>query len=170
MSSVLWNQVLEEVAVDFPEVEVQHVLVDAAATALCLDPRQFDVMVMENMFGDILSDLGGGLLGSLGLMPTACIGPQKAYYEPAHGSAPDIAGRGIANPYSIIGSAAMMLEYSLDMAPEGRAIWAAMERVFADGYATTDLAARAAGMQVLNTAEFGDKVAEQLALEFAATA
>ncbi len=170
LSSVLWNQVLEEVAVDFPEVEVQHVLVDAAATALCLDPRQFDVMVMENMFGDILSDLGGGLLGSLGLMPTACIGPQKAYYEPAHGSAPDIAGRGIANPYSIIGSAAMMLEYSLDMAPEGRAIWAAMERVFADGYATTDLAARAAGMQVLNTAEFGDKVAEQLALEFAATA
>ncbi|GIT49715.1 MAG: hypothetical protein Ct9H300mP14_16430 [Gammaproteobacteria bacterium] len=82
------------------------------ATYLCLDPASFDVMVMENMFGDILSDQGGGILGSLGLMPSACVGPEKSYYEPSHGSAPDIAGRGIANPYSMIGSVAMMLEMS----------------------------------------------------------
>ena len=95
---------------EYPQVEVRHIIVDAAATALCLDPRQFDVMVMENMMGDILSDLGGGILGSLGLMPSACVGPDKAYYAPAHGSAPAIAGRGIATPYSMIGSVALMLE------------------------------------------------------------
>ena len=94
-SSVLWNEVLGEVAVDYPEVEVIHILVDAAATLLCLNPTQFDVMVMENMFGDILSDQGGGILGSLGLMPSACLGDEKAYYEPSHGSAPDIAGNTI---------------------------------------------------------------------------
>jgi 3-isopropylmalate dehydrogenase len=94
--------------------------VDAAATYLCLNPGQFDVMVMENMFGDILSDQAGGILGSLGLMPSACVGPEKAYYEPSHGSAPDIAGQGIANPYSMIGSVAMMLEMSFGMEAEAR--------------------------------------------------
>ncbi len=163
LSSVLWNQVLEEVALDYPEVTVEHVIVDAAATLLCLNPRQFDVMVMENMMGDILSDLGGGILGSLGLMPSACVGPAKAYYEPAHGSAPDIAGRGIANPYSMIGSVAMMLETSFGMAPQARTIWAALEQVFIDGYVTADLARD--GDTVLNTAEFGDKVVERLTPE-----
>ncbi len=162
LSSVLWNQVLEEVGLDYPDVEVRHVIVDAAATALCLDPTQFDVMVMENMFGDILSDLAGGLLGSLRLMPSACVGPGKAYYEPAHGSAPDIAGRGIANPYSMIGSVAMMLETSFGLTAEARSIWSALDQVFADGYATPDLAARADGVQALDTAAFGDEVVKHL--------
>jgi 3-isopropylmalate dehydrogenase len=163
LSSVLWNEILEEVSAEYPEVEVQHLIVDAAATLLCLNPRQYDVMVMENMFGDILSDLGGGLLGSLGLMPSACVGPDKAYYEPAHGSAPDIAGQGIANPYSMIGSVAMMLDTSFGMAEEARSIWSALEQVFADGYATADLGAAVDGVQVLDTAAFGDKVVGHLA-------
>lgn len=163
MSSVLWNEVLEEISPDYPDVQVEHVIVDAAATHLCLNPRQFDVMVMENMFGDILSDLGGGLLGSLGLMPSACVGPDKAYYEPSHGSAPDIAGQGIANPYSMIGSVAMMLETSFGMTTEARSIWSALEQVFADGYATVDLGANVDGVEILNTADFGDKVVQHLA-------
>jgi 3-isopropylmalate dehydrogenase len=162
ISSVLWNQVLDEVALDYSDVEVEHIIVDAAATALCLNPRQFDVMVMENMFGDILSDLGGGILGSLGLMPSACVGPDKAYYEPAHGSAPDIAGQGVANPYSMIGSIAMMLETSFGLVDEARSVWNALEQVFADGYATPDLAAQAEGYQSLGTSDFGDEVVKRL--------
>ena len=162
-SSVLWNEVLEEVAKDYPHVEVHHTLVDAAATALCLNPAQFDVMVMENMFGDILSDQGGGILGSLGLMPSACLGPNnKAYYEPSHGSAPDIAGQKIANPYSMIGSMAMMLEYSFDMKDEARNIWDAMQAVFANGYSTSDLSKPGSGVHMLSTDAFGDKVVERL--------
>ena len=161
-SSVLWNEVLDEVKVDYPDVEVIHTLVDAAATALCLNPTQFDVMVMENMFGDILSDQGGGILGSLGLMPSACIGPKSAYYEPSHGSAADIAGKGIANPYSVIGSFAMMLEYSFDMAEESKNIWDAMQAVFADGFSTSDLSKAGSGVTMLSTSEFGDKVVEHL--------
>lgn len=161
-SSVLWNEVLEEVAVDFPNIEVKHMLVDAAATALCLNPGQFDVMVMENMFGDILSDQGGGILGSLGLMPSACLGPDKAYYEPSHGSAPDIAGQNIANPYSMIGSVAMMLEYSFGMEDEAKNVWSAMQGVFADGYSTADLSKPGSDVKMIKTNEFGDKVAEKL--------
>ena len=162
-SSVLWNEVLEEVAALYPDVEVKNMLVDAAATALCLNPTQFDVMVMENMFGDILSDQGGGILGSLGLMPSACLGPNgKAYYEPSHGSAPDIAGQAIANPYSMIGSMAMMLEYSFGMVDESRKIWDAMQSVFAAGFSTSDLSKPDSGVQMLSTSEFGDKVVEHL--------
>jgi 3-isopropylmalate dehydrogenase len=157
-SSVLWNEVLGEVAVDFPQVEVRHMLVDAAATALCLNPTQFDVMVMENMFGDILSDQGGGILGSLGLMPSACIGDTSAYYEPSHGSAPDIAGQNIANPYSMIGSVAMMLELSFDMPDESKNVWNAMQSVFADGYSTPDLSKPGADVKMIKTDEFGDRV------------
>lgn len=161
-SSVLWNEVLEEVAKDYPDVEVINILVDAAATALCLNPGQFDVMVMENMFGDILSDQGGGILGSLGLMPSACLGADKAYYEPSHGSAPDIAGQNIANPYSMIGSVAMMLEYSFNMREEAANIWNAMQGVFADGYSTADLSKADSGVKMISTQEFGDKVIEKL--------
>ncbi len=160
MSSVLWNEVLEEVAKDYPEVEVKHVIVDAAATALCLNPRQFDVMVMENMFGDILSDQGGGILGSLGLMPSACVGDEKSYYEPSHGSAPDIAGKGIANPYSTIGSVALMLEKSFDMKKEADILWSAMQKVFTDGFSTCDLTRP--GMKNIGTSEFSDKVIENI--------
>jgi len=162
MSSVLWNEVLEEVAKDFPEVEVIHMLVDAAATHLCLNPGQFDVMVMENMFGDILSDQGGGILGSLGLMPSACMGPEKAYYEPSHGSAPDIAGKNLANPYSMIGSVALMLDMSFGMEAEAKAVWQAMQSVFEAGFSTGDLSKPGSGVTLLSTTEFGDKVMETL--------
>ena len=158
MSSVLWNEVFEEVQRDYPEIEVHHLLVDAAATALCLNPTQFDVMVMENMFGDILSDQGGGILGSLGLMPSACLGPEKAYYEPSHGSAPDIAGQNIANPYSMIGSVAMMLEMSFGMKDEASLVWAAMTEVFESGVTTSDLRGIGSTSQTVGTDVFGDLV------------
>ena len=163
-SSVLWNEILEEVAKEYPQVQVIHFLVDAAATMLCLNPTQFDVMVMENMFGDILSDQGGGILGSLGLMPSACLGDEKAYYEPSHGSAPDIAGKNIANPYSMIGSVAMMLENSFAMNQEAKNVWSAMQGVFADGYSTADLSKPGSGVNMINTEQFGDKVVEKLAM------
>ncbi len=161
-SSVLWNEIVEEVAKDFPEVKVIHILVDAAATYLCLNPGQFDVMVMENMFGDILSDQGGGILGSLGLMPSACIGDNSAYYEPSHGSAPDIGGKNVANPYSMIGSVAMMLELSFNMADESRNIWKAMQSVFIQGYSTPDLSKQGSGVNMIATDEFGDRVVDEL--------
>ena len=161
-SSVLWNEIMEEVATEYPEIEVINILVDAAATLLCLKPTQFDVMVMENMFGDILSDQAGGILGSLGLMPSACIGPEKAYYEPSHGSAPDIAGKNIANPYSMIGSVAMMLENSFNMQDEAKNVWDAMQGVFADGFSTADLSKPGSGVNMISTVEFGDKVVEKL--------
>ncbi len=162
-SSVLWNEVIGEVGEDYPDVEVIHILVDAAATYLCLNPGQFDVMVMENMFGDILSDQGGGILGSLGLMPSACMGPNKAYYEPSHGSAPDIAGQSIANPYSMIGSVAMMLEMSFNMEDEAKKVWHAMQSVFAQGFSTPDLSKPGAEVKMISTDGFGDLVAEELA-------
>ncbi len=161
-SSVLWNEIIAEVGANYPEVEVRHILVDAAATYLCLNPGQFDVMVMENMFGDILSDQGGGILGSLGLMPSACVGPEKAYYEPSHGSAPDIAGQNIANPYSMIGSVAMMLEMSLHLPEEGSRLWQAMRRVFGRGYCTPDLS-QETDVKMISTSDFGDLVVEELA-------
>ncbi len=166
MSSVFWNEVLDEVRGDYPDVEVKHMLVDAAATALCLNPGQFDVMVMENMFGDILSDQGGGILGSLGLMPSACIGPEKAYYEPSHGSAPDIAGKNIANPYSMIGSVAMMLEMSFGMKAESEAVWQSMKQVFEEGYSTADLSS-GDDAKIIATDEFGDRVMAELARRLA---
>ena len=161
-SSILWTEIIDETAQDYPDVEVVHMLVDAAATHLCLNPRQFDVMVMENMFGDILSDQAGGILGSLGLMPSACMGPDKAYYEPSHGSAPDIAGKNIANPYSMIGSIAMMLEMSFNMTEESRNLWNAMESVFAAGYSTADLSKPGMDVSMVSTDEFGDRVAAAL--------
>lgn len=161
-SSVLWNEVTEEVGADFPDVEIRHILVDAAATYLSLNPGQFDVMVMENMFGDILSDQGGGILGSLGLMPSACMGPEKAYYEPSHGSAPDIAGQKIANPYSMIGSVAMMLEMSFGMDAEARNVWQAMQSVFGQGYSTPDLSKPGSDVRMISTDGFGDLVVDEL--------
>ena len=161
-SSVLWNEVVEEVGRDYPEVKIVHILVDAAATYLCLKPTQFDVMLMENMFGDILSDQGGGILGSLGLMPSACVGEDKAYYEPSHGSAPDIAGQNIANPYSMIGSVAMMLEMSFGLEAEAKNLWQAMQSVFAAGFSTPDLSKPGADVKMISTSEFGDRVAREL--------
>lgn len=162
LSSVLWNEVLEEMRPEYPDVEVRHQLVDSAATALCLNPGQFDVMVMENMFGDILSDQGGGLLGSLGLMPSACIGPDKAYYEPSHGSAPDIAGKDIANPYSMFGSVAMLLETSCNLPGPAAHLWQAMQQVFAAGCTTRDLPDLAGSAEIIGTEAFGDRVLANL--------
>ena len=161
-SSVLWTDIVGEVGQDYPEVEVSHVLVDAAATYMCLKPTEFDVMVMENLFGDILSDQAGGILGSLGLMPSACIGPEKSYYEPSHGSAPDIAGKNVANPYSMIGSVAMMLEMSFNMDGEAKNLWQAMQSVFTDGYSTSDLSRAGGDVTIVSTQEFGDRVAGAL--------
>jgi len=161
-SSVLWNEVIEETGKDYPDVRIEHILVDAAATYLCLNPTRFDVMVMENMFGDILSDQGGGILGSLGLMPSACLGDDKAYYEPSHGSAPDIAGKNIANPYSMIGSVAMMLEMSFGMDKEAANVWHAMQSVFAQGYSTPDLSRPGSDVKMIDTSGFGDLVVEAL--------
>ncbi len=162
MSSVLWNEILTEVAVDYPQVEVKHILVDAASTALCLNPAQFDVMVMENMFGDILSDQGGGILGSLGLMPSACIGDMKSYFEPSHGSAPDIAGKNIANPYAMVGSVAMMLDMIMGMEDESKNIWNAMQDVFEQGFSTPDLSTPGSDIKIISTDEFGDSIVEKL--------
>jgi len=164
-SSVLWNEILEEVSSDFPDVTVVNMLVDAATTHMCLNPTQFSTMVMENMFGDILSDLGGGIIGSLGFMPSACVGPEKSYFEPSHGSAPDIAGKNLANPYSMIGSVAMMLQYSFDMNDEAESIWQAMQKVFDDGFTTPDLSSLSPDSEVVGTIEFGDKVIENLELD-----
>ncbi len=161
-SSVLWTEVVGEVGQDYPQVEIQHMLVDAAATHLCLNPGQFDVMVMENLFGDILSDQAGGILGSLGLMPSACVGVDKAYYEPAHGSAPDIAGKNIANPYAMMGSVAMMLDMSFHMTEESGNLWKAVESVFAGGYSTPDLCKPGSGVTMVSTSEFGDRVVAAL--------
>lgn len=162
VSSVLWNEICDEISQDYPAVTVVHMLVDAAATHLCLNPSQFDVMVMENMFGDILSDQGGGILGSLGLMPSACLGHDKAYYEPSHGSAPDIAGQNIANPYSMIGSVALMLEMSFGLISEAKTIWNAMHSIFDDGFVTHDLAEDNIDSAILSTSQFGDKVIEKI--------
>ena len=162
VSSVLWNEILDEVSADYPEVAVKPILVDAASTALCLNPGQFDVMVMENMFGDILSDQGGGILGSLGLMPSACIGDEKSYFEPSHGSAPDIAGQNIANPYAMIGSVAMMLDMVMDLEQESKNIWAAMQSVFAEGYSTPDLSNSDSDIKMIGTDAFGDKIVTHL--------
>ena len=114
------------------------------------------------MFGDILSDQAGGILGSLGLMPSACIGPDKAYYEPSHGSAPDIAGKNLANPYSMIGSVALMLDMSFGMTEEAKAVWQAMQKVFEAGFSTGDLSSPGSDSTLLSTTEFGDKVLESL--------
>jgi 3-isopropylmalate dehydrogenase len=160
-SSRFWNSVIDDVRREFPQVEYQSVLVDNAAFQLVKNPTRFNgVMLLENMQGDILTDQAGGILGSLGLMPSACIGPEKSYVEPAHGSAPDIGGKNIANPYSMIGSVALMLERCLGLEEEGRLIFNAMTRLFQDGFRTADLAdCDTDRSKVLSTSDFGDRVA-----------
>ncbi|MGP4040481.1 3-isopropylmalate dehydrogenase [Gracilibacillus sp. D59] len=139
-SSKLWREIVEEKKAEYPNVTVDHVLVDAAAMKLITNPTQFDVIVTENMFGDILSDEASVLTGSLGMLPSASLAEDGVgLYEPAHGSAPDIAGKGIANPIAMILSAAMMLRYSFDMNEEAQAIEDAVEEVVNQNYHTADL-------------------------------
>jgi 3-isopropylmalate dehydrogenase len=163
-TSRFWNTVVEEVAQRYPSVPYQSVLVDNAAYQLMINPRQYNgVMLLENMMGDILSDQAGGVLGSLGLMPSACVGPHKVYVEPSHGSAPDIAGQDKANPYSMIGSVALMLELAFGLDAEAKAIWDALTGLFRDGMTTPELSRMSpAGAKVLSSSAFGDEVARRI--------
>jgi 3-isopropylmalate dehydrogenase len=144
-NSQLWRRVVSEVSREFPEVALEHLLVDNCAMQLILSPRRFDILLTENMFGDILSDEGAVLAGSIGLLPSASLGERSAsgvwrgLYEPIHGSAPDIAGQGRANPMGAIASAAAMLEYSFGLREEAAAVNSAVERVIAGGRVTADL-------------------------------
>jgi 3-isopropylmalate dehydrogenase len=139
-TSRLWREVVTRVARQYPDVEVQHVLVDNAAMQLIRDPRQFDVILTENMFGDILSDEAAMLTGSLGMLPSASLGERTfGLYEPVHGSAPDIAGQGVANPLATILSAAMMLRYSFGMNEAARDIEKAVDAALQEGYRTPDI-------------------------------
>ena len=160
---VLWRDVVKEVARDYPQVEVEHLLVDNAAMQLIRDPRRFDVVLAGNMFGDILSDEAAMLTGSIGMLPSASLGEEKGLYEPVHGSAPDIAGEGVANPLAMILSAAMMLRYSFDLEEAARAIESAVVSVLEEGYRTGDLY-RGEG-KLVKTKEMGDLVVERVALE-----
>jgi len=159
-TSRFWREIVEAVAEDYPDVPHQSVLVDNAAFQLVVNPTQFNgVMLLENMQGDILTDQAGGIIGSLGLMPSACIGPEKGYVEPAHGSAPDIAGKNMANPYSMIGSIAMLLEECLALPEEASDIWNSIFKIFEEGFITSDLLAPwHREKKILTTSQFGEKV------------
>ena len=140
-TSQLWRTVVTRVARDYPDVTLQHMYVDACAMALVTAPSRFDVILTENLFGDILSDEAAVISGSIGLLPSSSIGDGPGLFEPVHGSAPDIAGRDIANPIGAIASAAMLLEHSLGAIEEARAVDAAIDRVLTEGHRTADLAA-----------------------------
>ena len=139
-TSRLWRQVVSGVASNYPDVTLDHMLVDSCAMRIALAPASFDVILTENMFGDILSDEAGAVVGSLGLLPSASLGDGTGLFEPVHGSAPDIAGKNIANPIGAIGSAAMLLRHALGLEAEARAIEAAIGAALNDGYRTADLA------------------------------
>lgn len=161
-STELWREVMEELARDYPAVTLSHMYVDNAAMQLVRAPKQFDVMVTGNMFGDILSDCAAMLTGSIGMLPSASLDEQgKGMYEPIHGSAPDIAGQGVANPLATILSVAMMLRYSLDEAALAARIEAAVARVLDQGLRTADI--HAAGTTCVGTSQMGDAVVAALA-------
>ena len=157
-SSRLWRKVVEEVAEDYPEVTLEHMLVDNCAMQLVRDPKQFDVILTENMFGDILSDEASMVTGSIGMLASASLNDTKfGLYEPSGGSAPDIAGKGIANPIATILSAAMMLRFSFDLDKEADAIEQAVSQVLKDGYRTIDIMSE--GKKQIGTVEMGDLIA-----------
>ena len=157
-SSRLWRKVVEEVAEDYPEVALEHMLVDNCAMQLVRDPKQFDVILTENMFGDILSDEASMVTGSIGMLASASLNETKfGLYEPSGGSAPDIAGKGIANPIATILSAAMMLRFSFDLDKEADAIEQAVSQVLKDGYRTIDIMSE--GKTQIGTVEMGDLIA-----------
>lgn len=166
-SSRLWRKVVEEVAKDYPEVTLEHMLVDNCAMQLVKDPGQFDVILTENMFGDILSDEASMVTGSIGMLSSASLNDTKfGLYEPSGGSAPDIAGKGIANPIATILSAAMMLRYTFDLDEEASAIEKAVKKVLEDGYRTIDIMPQdEAGKQKVTqvgTKEMGDLICERI--------
>lgn len=160
-SSRLWREVAHKVAEEYPDIEFQDILVDNTAMQLVHNPAQFDVMVTENLFGDILSDEASMITGSLGMIPSASLGEGSlGLYEPIHGSAPDIAGQNKANPLATILSVAMMLRYSFDMSNEADAIENAVDKVLAEGYRTGDIMSE--GMKCVSCSEMGDLVANRI--------
>ena len=160
-SSRLWRKVVEEVAEDYPEVQLSHMLVDNCAMQLVMNPGQFDVILTENMFGDILSDEASMITGSIGMLSSASMNESKfGLYEPSHGSAPDIAGKDIANPLATILSAAMLLRYSFDLDHEADAIESAVQSVLTEGYRTGDIMSE--GCSQVGTAAMGDLIAARI--------
>ena len=158
-SSRLWRKVVEEVAKDYLEVTLTHMLVDNCAMQLVMNPGQFDVILTENMFGDILSDEASMITGSIGMLSSASMNESKfGMYEPSHGSAPDIAGKDIANPIATILSAAMMLRYSFDLDQEADAVEAAVKKVLSQGARTADIWSE--GCDKVSTTQMGDRIAE----------
>ena len=153
-------------AKDYPEVELNNYYVDNCAMQLILNPKQFDVILTNNIFGDILSDEASTIAGSIGLLPSASLGDGTGMYEPIHGSAPDIAGQGIANPLATILSAAMMLRYSFDLDKEADAVEEAVKQVLKDGYRTLDIAPQVvcscSGIKTVGTAKMGDLISNYL--------
>ena len=160
-SSRLWRKVVKEVAADYPEVTYTDMLVDNCAMQLVMNPGQFDVILTENMFGDILSDEASMITGSIGMLSSASLGKTKlGLYEPSHGSAPDIAGKNVANPIATILSAAMMLRYSFDEDEAAKAIEDAVQSVLTDGFRTTDIMSE--GMELVGTDKMGDLIAARV--------
>ncbi len=160
-SSRLWRSVVEEVAKDYPEVTLEHMLVDNCAMQLVKDPAQFDVILTENMFGDILSDEASMVTGSIGMLASASLNDTKfGLYEPSHGSAPDIAGKDVANPIATVLSAAMMLRYSFDLDREADAVEAAVKQVLQEGWRTVDIMSE--GCKQVGCRQMGDLLAERI--------
>lgn len=159
-SSRLWREVVSGLAAEYPDVELSHILVDNCAMQLVRYPKQFDVMLTENMFGDILSDQASQLTGSIGMLPSASLGGQVGLYEPIHGSAPDIAGQNIANPIATIMSVAMMLRYSLDSEEGAALVERAVSSVLGEGYRTIDI--MQPGMTQLGTSEMSRLIAQRV--------
>ena len=159
-TSRLWRRTVNKLAPDFADVDLNHLYVDNCAMQLAVNPKQFDVIVTGNLFGDILSDEAAVIGGSIGLMPSASIGEQTSLFEPIHGSAPDIAGRNIANPMGTILSAAMLLRYSLHEEDSARTIENAIEKTLADGFRTADIFSD--GMKKLGTVEITEEIINRL--------
>jgi 3-isopropylmalate dehydrogenase len=160
-TSQLWRATVSKVARDYPQVELEHLYVDACAMLLMTNPRRFDVLLTENLFGDILSDEAAVITGSLGMLASATLGGAVDLYEPVHGSAPDIAGRGIANPLGAIASAAMLLRYTAGLEREAADVEEAIHTVLKEGYRTRDIATGGTGY-LATTEEIGERVAETL--------
>ena len=160
MSDGMFLSIFKEIAKEYPEIEGDDKIIDNTCMQLVMNPNQFDVMVMQNLYGDILSDLCSGLIGGLGLVPSSNIGSDYAMFEAVHGSAPDIAGKDLANPIATILSAAMMLRYSFDMDKEAEAIETAVQQVLTEGYRTGDIYSE--GCKKVGTIQMGDLIADRI--------
>lgn len=159
-TSQLWRKTVDRISKDYPDVTLEHMLVDNCAMQLIRNPRQFDVLLTENMFGDILSDEAAMLTGSLGMLPSASLGSNAGLYEPVHGSAPDIAGKNLANPFAAIGSMGLMFRYSFHMEEAAQRIEQAIENLLNAGVASSDL--RAGNKRVLGTTEIGEEILNEM--------